>query len=136
MTESARASGQQAIELILMRQLALHLSTPVFIVDALGALLYYNEAAERLLGRAYEENDEMPVTEWALGFRPRREDGQALRPEELPLTIALTQRRPGFLSPVRIMGSDDVERRIAILAFPLDGQQARNLGAVAIFWEV
>ena len=127
---------QQGIELILMRQLAAHLVMPVFIVDSQGSLLFYNEPAEKLLGRPYEENGEMPLEEWAVAFRPTREDGQAVPSDELPLVIALKERRPAYLSPLLIVGRDDVQRRIAVAAFPLQGQQERHLGAVAMFWEV
>ena len=33
-----------------MRELADHLATPIFVVDAAGDLLFYNEPAEKLLG--------------------------------------------------------------------------------------
>lgn len=128
--------AQKGIELILMRQLAAHLITPVFIVDTQGALLFYNEPAEKLLGRPYEENGEMPLEEWSVAFHPTREDGQPVPPAELPLVIALRERRPAYLSPLLIVGRDDTQRRIAVAAFPLQGQQERELGAVAIFWEV
>ena len=56
--------AQKAVELILMRQLASCLAVPVFLVDPEGTLLYYNEPAERLLGRRYDETGEMPASEW------------------------------------------------------------------------
>ena len=40
----------QPIEIILMRELADHLATPIFVVDPDGDLLFYNEPAEKLLG--------------------------------------------------------------------------------------
>ena len=57
--------AQKAVELILMRQLASYLAVPIFLVDPDGNLLYYNEPAERLLGRRYDETGEMPVAEWS-----------------------------------------------------------------------
>ena len=45
--------AQHAIELILMRQLAGGLATPVFLVDPDGDLLFYNEPAEAILGCRY-----------------------------------------------------------------------------------
>ena len=64
--------AQKAVELILMRQLASYLAVPIFLVDPDGNLLYYNEPAERLLGRRYDETGEMPAAEWASGLRSRR----------------------------------------------------------------
>ena len=131
-----KPATQHDIELILVRQLATYLATPMFIVNALGALLFYNEPAERLLGRTYEENDEMPLEEWSVRFRPTREDGRIIPAEELPLVIALSEGRPAFLSPILLTGQDKVLRRVSSTAFPVVGQQDRRLGAVALFWEV
>jgi PAS domain-containing protein len=126
---------QQAIEVILMRQLASYLAMPIFLVDPAGDLLFYNEPAEALLGHRYEETGEMPLVEWAQIFQPTSEDGSPLPSEALPLVIALQQHRAAHLL-FRIRGLDGVHRKIEVTAFPLEGQGGRHLGAVAIFWEV
>jgi PAS domain-containing protein len=126
--------AQKAVELILMRQLASYLAVPIFLVDPEGNLLYYNEPAERLLGRRYDETGEMPTTEWSTAFTPTAEDGSPIPPGELALSIALQKWYPAHHTLV-IRGFDGVARRIAVTAFPLEGQGGRRLGAVAIFWE-
>lgn len=126
---------QKEIEVILARHLASYLATPIFIVDPAGNLLYYNEHAEAILGHRFNETGEMPVAEWGTIFRPMDKDGAPLASGELPLVMALKQRRPvsgGFW----IRGLDNVLRQIEVFAFPLVGQADRFLGAVAIFWEV
>lgn len=125
---------QKAVELILMRQLASYLAVPIFLVDPEGNLLYYNEPAERLLGRRYDETGEMLVAEWSTVFTPTRPDGSPLPAEEIPLAAALEKWHPAHRTLV-IRGLDGVARRIAVTAFPLEGQGGRRLGAVAIFWE-
>jgi PAS domain S-box-containing protein len=127
--------SQKEIEVILARQLASCLATPVFLVDPQGTLLYYNESAERILGWRFEETGEMPVGVWSTLFRPMDETGQPLHPEALPLVIALTDRRPAYRA-FSIRGLDGVFRHIEVVAFPLVGQSERFLGAVAIFGEV
>jgi PAS domain-containing protein len=117
-----------------MRQLASYLVTPIFIVDVRGDLVYYNEPAELLLGRRYDETGELPLAEWSTVFSPYDDDGSPLPPEALPLVIALNHRRPAQRS-IRIRGLDGIERRISVTAFPLSGELDRDLGAVAIFWE-
>jgi PAS domain-containing protein len=119
-----------------MRQLADYLATPVFIVDQAGTLVFYNEAAQVLLGRAYEENGEMALEEWAASFQPTREDGTLVPASELPLVVALREKRPESVKDLRIRGKDGVQRKIAVVAFPLISQQGKELGAVATFWEV
>ncbi len=126
---------QQEIEVILARQLADYLALPIFLVDPQGSLLFYNEPAERILGHRYEETGPMPAQEWSTLFQPADKGGRPLLPEQLPLMIALEQRRPAH-SDFWIRGLDGVLRHIEVSAFPLIGQAQRHLGAVAIFWEL
>lgn len=126
---------QKEIEVILARHLASYLATPIFIVDPVGNLLFYNEHAEAILGHRFNETGEMPVSEWGTIFQPMDKQGHPLSPDKLPLVEALARRRPvsgGFW----IRGLDNVMRQIEVFAFPLVGQENRFLGAVAIFWEV
>ena len=129
------ATVQKEIEMILARQLASYLAAPVFIVDSHGTLLYYNESAELILGRRFEETGEMSAGEWATRFTPTDENDDPISPEALPLTIAFTKNRPAHRR-LWIRGFDGVARHIEIIAFPLIGQVGRQLGAVAMFWEV
>lgn len=126
---------QREIEVILSRQLASYLSTPVFIVDQSGTLVFYNEPAEHILGQRFEETGEMPAEEWVTASTACDDGGRPIPRERLPLMIALREGRPVHGS-FWIEGTDGVRRRIATTAFPLIGQAGRNLGAIAIFWEM
>lgn len=126
---------QKEIEVILTRQLAGYLTVPVFIVDPAGTLLYYNEAAETILGKRFEETGEMLVGEWSTIFVPMDEAGESLAPGQLPLIVALNEHRPAYRR-FFIVGLDGVKRCIDVTAFPLDGIANRHLGAVAMFWNV
>jgi PAS domain-containing protein len=125
---------QREIEVILSRQLASYLSTPVFIVDESGTLVFYNEPAEQILGQRFEETGEMPRDEWITASTATDNAGNLLPRESLPLMVALTERRPVH-GHFWITGLDKVRRCIATTAFPIVGQAGRNLGAMAIFWE-
>ncbi len=127
--------AQQPIELILTRQWASYLTMPVFVADADGNLLYYNEAAEELLGRRFDEAGEMPLLELANIFQITHEDGSAMQPLEMPLGIALLERKPAH-GRVGFKGLDGIIHMIEVTSFPLEGQGGRHLGALAIFWEV
>ncbi len=127
--------SQKEIEVILARQLADYLAMPIFIADPQGTLLFYNEPAERILGRRFDETGEMAVGEWSTIFRPTDETGKPLLPKSLPLVIALYEHRPAH-GQFWIQGLDGVQRHIEVTAFPLIGQAERYLGAIAIFWEV
>lgn len=127
--------AHKEVEIILTRQLASYLALPAFIVDAAGTLVFYNEAAERVLGVRFEETGEMPTSEWANAWLPTDDDGRPLAAETLPLMIALSERRVahGYLW---VQSFDHHRRKVEAVAFPLSGQGARNLGAMLVFQEV
>lgn len=127
--------SQQEIEVILSRHLAEYLAMPIFLVNPQGDLIFYNEPAEAILGKRYNETGSMPATEWSIVFHPMDHDGSPIPPQELPLMIALTQRRPAHRN-FWIRGLDGAAREIELTAFPLIGQAGRFLGAIAIFWEI
>jgi hypothetical protein len=125
---------QRNLVLILARDFAARLATAVFLVDAEGTLIYYNEAAGHVLGRTYVEGTEMGAAEWSTVFEPADADGKPLPLEELPLGIAITRRQPAHRD-LQIKGADGVARHIEVSAFPLFAHADDCVGAVAIFWE-
>jgi PAS domain-containing protein len=125
--------AQLEIELILFRQAASYLATPIFLVDLEGNLLFYNEPAESILGLRYEESGELPLSEWATVFVPIDEEGNELPPDGLPLVITVRERRPA-LGSFWITGLDGVKRHLTVTALPLFGHGDRDLGSVAFFW--
>jgi PAS domain-containing protein len=126
-------SGQRPIELILLRQLASYLDAPIFVVDAAGRLAYCNEPAEPLLGVRFEEVGGMEMADWLAAFRPGDEAGTPLPEQEIPLLVALRERRP-IHRQLWISGLDGVRRPIGATCLPLIGQGGEFLGAVAVFW--
>lgn len=125
---------QRDIEIILMRQLASYLVVPIFVVDNQGTMLFYNEPAEALIGRQFDEAGEMPMAEWTTVFKTRDAHDVPLPLDRQPLVIALRRRVPAYLR-LRITGLDGVIRSLEVVAFPLQGQGNRMLGAAALFWE-
>lgn len=125
--------AQKPIELILMRQLASCLSMPVFIVDGEGGLIFFNEPAEMMLGRRFEDTGEMPSGDFAALFANGNAGSASSAPDELPIMLALRERRPvsGVLS---VTGPDNKRRQVEVTAVPLVGQGDRSLGAVAIVY--
>jgi PAS domain-containing protein len=125
--------AQQPIELILVRHLASRLAVPVFVVNQAGDLVYFNEPAERVLGRRFDEIRAMPFDEWTTAFLPSAE-GRELAVDELPLVVALRRRIPAH-ARFEIVGGDGVTRAIEVTAFPLVSPPDQQVGAVAMFWE-
>ena len=124
----------QPIEIILMRELAGHLATPIFVVDSVGDLLFYNDPAERLLGSRFDETGMMPFAEWSTVFTPTDGQGTPIPPDDLPLAVAAKERRPAQ-GRMWIRGLDGARRQLIVTAIPLQGQWGEHLGAAAIFWE-
>jgi PAS domain-containing protein len=126
--------SQQPIELILVRHLGSRLVVPVFVVNEAGDLVYFNEPAEGVLGRRFDEIRAMPFDEWTTAFLPSTE-GREMAADELPLVIALRKRVPAH-ARFDIVGGDGVNRTIEVTAFPLVTPPDSMTGAVAMFWEV
>jgi PAS domain-containing protein len=129
----ATTRRQKHLVLILAREFASNLATPTLIADSDGTLVYYNEAAEEVVGRSFAESGEMPLDEWTTSFNPRDRDGNSLPPEHRPARIALDERRAAH-ERFRITSRDGVDRDVAVTAFPLFAHADEFVGVVAIFW--
>ncbi len=92
----ARGPGvtQRSLLMIMARDFASRLATAVFLVDPDGTLVYFNEAAERVLGQAFVEGRSVPAREWSTTFSPEDENGKPVPLASLPLGVALTERVP------------------------------------------
>ncbi|MGH7566291.1 MAG: PAS domain-containing protein [Gemmatimonadota bacterium] len=130
-----RLNPQMEIELILARQLMSYLGVPMFLVDPRGDLLFYNEAAEGVLGIRFEETGRMMREEWARVFSPTDVEGTPITPDTLPLVIALEHGRPAS-AEMYIHGLDDSTRHLHVIGMPVIGLAGKHLGALAILWEV
>src|SRR5258705_4756695 len=106
------------IEIILNRQLADCLSIPVFITDTIGNLIFYNEPAEQVLGKRFEETGEMPVEEWSTVFKPVDNNGNPLPPEELPLVKTLKDEFP-YHKNFRIESLKGEWQNISVTSYPI-----------------
>jgi PAS domain-containing protein len=125
----------KTLALILMRELASNLATPLFIVDPEGTLVFYNEPAEAVLGRRFAEAGELKPEDWGGSmYAPRDEHGRPVPLEELPLGITLATHRPAHRR-LQITGLDGIDRTIEVTSFPLFARADDFVGAVAIFWE-
>jgi PAS domain-containing protein len=125
---------QKSLVLILAREFASNLATPIYIADADDMLVYFNEPAEEIAGRSFAETGEMPVREFTDMLAPQHVDGQPLQREELPGGIAFAERRPAH-GNFTVTGLDGTRRVIATTAFPLFGPDEEFHGIMVIFWE-
>jgi len=129
-----RTPTQNPLEIILLRQWASYMAIPIWITSPDGILIFYNEPAERIIGLRYGEAGPLPVGELVSKFEVTDEYGVKIAPRDLPLAVAIEQRKPCH-SRLKIHSGDGKHRLIAVTAFPIEGQGGRFLGAVAMFWE-
>jgi PAS domain-containing protein len=108
------------------------LSTPAFLVDQGGVLVFYNEAAGMLLGKRFEELGTVGPEEWGSMFGPFDENGEPIPYDELPLVVAVRNGRPAH-SNFEIRSSDGAMHTVEASAFPILTAHGSQ-GAIAVFW--
>ncbi len=121
--------------MILARQLASSLATPILLVDTQGSLVFYNEPAEVILDQRFDETGEMGGEEWMRRFALADESRQPIAAEDRPLMRALTEHKP-FSQTVWMRCAHREWLHVNITAFPLIGEGGQFLGATMIFWKV
>lgn len=121
--------------MILARELASNVATPMFVVDVHGALVFYNEAAERLLGQSFSVTGPVGPDEWGgTMFKMEDVDGKHITVNDLPLARTMTEHRPAH-ARFRITALDGVKRTIEATSFPLFAHVDDFAGTLSVFWE-
>lgn len=125
-------ASQKPLELILARNLMSALSTPAFLVDEGGILVFYNEAAGLLLGKSWEELGTVGPQEWGALFGPFNESGEPIPYDELPLVVAVRNDRPAH-GNFEIHSVDGTCHEVEVSAFPIQTAHGSR-GAIAVLW--
>ena len=110
------------------------LSTPAFLVDEGGLLVFYNEAAGTLLGKGFEEVGHVGPGEWGGLFGPYDAAGETIPYEELPVVRAIRAGRPAH-ARFGVRAFDGRVHPVECSAFPILTAHGSQ-GAIAIFWPV
>ena len=110
------------------------LSSPAFLVDEGGLLVFFNEAAEALLGRGFDEVGHVGPAEWGGLFGPYDEDGETIPYEELPVVQAVRRGRPAHGS-FGVRAFDGAVHAVECSAFPILTPHGSQ-GGIAILWPV
>jgi PAS domain-containing protein len=127
-------TASKSLPLILARELASNLATPMFLLDALGNLVFYNEAAELLIGKPFGELGEVPAGQFGAVLELAEEDGTPMRRRDSPAGLAFFLRRPAH-KVLLATGYDGIRRRVEATAYPLFGTSEEMHGVVSVFWE-
>ena len=126
--------AQKHLALIIARELASQIATATFIADAEGNLVFYNEAAEAILGRTFAEAGTMSADGWTSQFLLEDVDGTPLPLERMPAGIALLEQRPAH-GKLWMTGLDGERKLLAVTAVPLFASATEFVGMIALFWQ-
>ncbi len=125
----------KSLPLILARELAANLATPMFLMDPGGMLVFYNDAAAMLLGKPFAELGEIPSGEFGAALQLSTPDGEPLLRRDTPSGIAFFEHRPSHQTVVAT-SYDGIRRAYEATAYPLLGATSEMHGVLAVFWLV
>jgi len=129
----AETTAAKSLPLILARELASNLATPMFLLDAAGMMVYFNDAAALLLGKSFAEVGEIPSLEFGASLQVTTLDGEPIRRRDTPSGVAYYQHKPAHLKVIAT-SYDGVRRAYEATAYPLLGATGEMHGVVAVFW--
>jgi PAS domain-containing protein len=134
MSDPVVAPGSpKSLPLILARELASNLSTPMFLLDTHGILVYFNDAAAQVLGKQFADLGEIPSGQFGEALQLALPEGQPLPLNESPAGIAFFERRPAHKKLVAT-SYDGVRRQYEATAYPLFGTEGEMHGVISVFW--
>lgn len=125
----------RSLPLILARELAANLATPMFLIDAEGLLVFYNEAAELMLGKTYSEMGQVTANDFGDMLRIEELDGTPMRKRDSPTGVAFMQREPSHRTMMATRLDKDEKVKWEITAYPLFGRNDEMHGVLTVFWQ-
>ena len=106
----------------------------MFLLDGQGMLVFYNDAAELLLGKPFAEVGTIEGLEFGSVLEMSELDGAPVRRRYSPAGIAFAERRPSH-QQLLVTGYDGARRPVEATAYPLLGADDELHGVVCVFWE-
>jgi len=133
MATDGSTASEPSLPLILARELAANLATPMFLIDAGGILVFFNEAAELLLGKSYGEVGGITALEFGAMLELENVDGTPMRRRDSPAGVAFYDREPAHrkLLATTLNGA---RQPFEVTAYPLFGHVGEMHGVLAVFW--
>jgi len=126
---------QKNVVLILARELATNIATPMLVLDDAGTIVFFNEPAERVLGATFASVGEVPAEEYDTKWATTDPDGHDISLMHGPLARVVSDHTPGH-RVIRVRGLDGVWHLIETTVYPLFASASHFVGAVGVFWEL
>jgi PAS domain S-box-containing protein len=127
-------TAHKSLPVILAREFASNLATPLAVIDEDGTLVFFNEPAERIIGQTHAELGDLPEEEWRARFQAERRDGTQISADEMPTSVARRLRRPAH-ETLHFTMLDGRQRTLSVTAIPMLGREQDVAGVVVVFWE-
>lgn len=134
MTAEGRPGSGHSLPLILARELAANLATPMFLIDGAGTLVYFNEAAELMLGKSYAAIGAITANEFGGMLQLAELDGSPLRRRDSPAGVAFYRREPAHRTLLATTPGGS-RRPFEVTSYPLFGRVGEMHGVLTVFWE-
>jgi PAS domain-containing protein len=125
--------SEPSLPLILARELAANLATPMFLIDAGGTLVFCNEAAELLLGKRYADIGGITALEFGAMLELGNVDGSPMRRRDSPAGVAFYDREPAHRTLLATT-LDGSRQPFEVTAYPLFGHVGEMHGVLTVFW--
>ena len=126
---------QKNVVLILARELASNIATPMLVLDEDGTIVFFNEPAEKVLGATFASVGEVPASEYDARWATTDPDGNEISLLRGPMARVVTDHTPAH-RVIRVRGLDGVWHLIETTVYPLFASAAHFVGAVGVFWEL
>ncbi len=123
----------KSLVLIRAKHLAESVTTPMFLADAGGNLIFFNEAAEAMLGRPFGDNGLLTPGEWQQTFDVRDRNDAPFALESMASWMQVQNEQPA-MGHIKFRSADGTDHLVATCAFPLFTEQQRFEGALILFW--
>jgi PAS domain S-box-containing protein len=105
----------------------------MFLIDAGGTLVYFNEAAELLLGKSYGEVGGITALEFGAMLELEKVDGTPMRRRDSPAGVAYYEREPSHRTLLATT-LDGTRHPFEVTAYPLFGHVGDMHGVLTVFW--
>ena len=106
----------------------------MFLIDGEGTLVYFNEAAELMLGKTYGEVGGITANEFGARLQLAELDGTPMRRRDSPAGVAFYRREPAHRT-LLATALDGSRRPFEVTAYPLFGHVGEMHGVLTVFWE-
>lgn len=133
MATDGSTANDPSLPLILARELAANLATPMFLIDAHGDLVFFNEAAELLLGKTYGEIGRITALEFGAMLQLGNVDGTPMSRRDSPAGVAYNDREPAHRT-LMATTLDGTRHPFEVTAYPLFGHVGEMHGVLTVFW--